>query len=53
MMLRYSLDRPQAADAIENAVAKVLETHRTPDIYEEGMTKVGCEEMGDLVCEML
>ena len=53
MMLRYSLDRPQAADAIENAVAKVLETHRTPDIYEEGITKVGCEEMGDLVCEML
>lgn len=53
MMLRYSLDRPQAADAIENAVAKVLETHRTPDIYEEGMTKVGCEKMGDLVCEML
>ena len=53
MMLRYSLDRPQAADAIENAVAKVLETHRTPDIYEEGMTKVGCEEMGDLVCKML
>ena len=53
MMLRYSLDRPQAADAIENAVAKVLETHRTPDIYEEGTTKVGCEEMGDLVCKML
>ena len=53
MMLRYSLDRPQAADAIENAVAKVLETYRTPDIYEEGMTKVGCEEMGDLVCKML
>lgn len=53
MMLRYSLERPQAADAIENAVAKVLETYRTPDIYEEGMTKVGCEEMGDLVCQML
>ncbi|MGN0490227.1 3-isopropylmalate dehydrogenase [Ruminococcus sp.] len=53
MMLRYSLDRPQAADAIENAVAKVLETYRTPDIYEDGMTKVGCEEMGDLVCQML
>ena len=53
MMLRYSLDRPQAADAIENAVAKVLETYRTPDIYEEGMTKVGCEEMGDHVCKML
>ena len=53
MMLRYSLNQSEAADAIESAVAKVLETHRTPDIYEEGMTKVGCEEMGDLVCNAL
>ncbi len=53
MMLRYSLDQYKAADAIEAAVAKVLETHRTPDIYEEGFTKVSCEEMGDLVCEAL
>lgn len=53
MMLRYSLDQYKAADAIEAAVAKVLETHRTPDIYEEGFTKVSCEEMGDLVCDAL
>lgn len=53
MMLRYSLDQQQAAKAIEAAVAKVLETYRTPDIYEEGFTKVGCEEMGDLVCAQL
>ncbi len=53
MMLRYSLGRSDAADAIEAAVAKVLETHRTPDIYEESMIKVGCDEMGDLVCSML
>ena len=53
MMLRYSLDQSEAADAIEAAVAKVLETHRTPDIYEEGLTKVSCEEMGNLVCEAL
>ncbi len=53
MMLRYSLDQSAAADAIEAAVAKVLETHRTPDIFEEGMTKVSCEEMGNLVCEAL
>lgn len=53
MMLRYSLNQSEAADAIESAVAKVLETHRTPDIYEEGMTKVSCEEMGDLVCNAL
>nr|WP_319487422.1 3-isopropylmalate dehydrogenase [uncultured Caproiciproducens sp.] len=53
MMLRYSLDEPQAAKAIEDAVANVLKTARTPDIYTEGMRKVTCEEMGDLVCELL
>lgn len=53
MMLRYSLSQPKAADAIEAAVAKVLETHRTPDIYEEGFIKVGTEEMGDFVCAAL
>lgn len=53
MMLRYSLNQGKAADAIEAAVAKVLETYRTPDIYEDGMTKVSCEEMGDLVCKAL
>ena len=53
MMLRYSLGQPEAAAAIEEAVAKVLENYRTPDIYEEGMKKVGCEEMGDLVCAQL
>lgn len=53
MMLRYSLDQSEAADAIEVAVSKVLETYRTPDIYEDGFTKVGCDEMGDRVCEAL
>lgn len=53
MMLRYSLNQSEAADAIEAAVAKVLETHRTPDIYEDGKIKVCCEEMGDLVCKAL
>ena len=47
MMLRYSLAQPEAA------VAKVLENNRTPDIYEEGMNKVTCEQMGDLVCAQL
>ena len=53
MMLRYSLNQPEAAVAIEEAVAKVLETYRTPDIFEEGLNKVSCEEMGDLVCAQL
>jgi len=53
MMLKYSLDQPEAAKAIEDAVAKALVTHRTTDIYTEGTTKVTCEQMGDLVCELL
>jgi 3-isopropylmalate dehydrogenase len=53
MMLKYSLDEPKAAQAIEDAVAEVLKTARTADIYTEGMKKVTCEEMGDIVCELL
>ena len=53
MMLRYSLEQPQAADAIENAVNEALKTHRTPDIYTEGTAKVSCKEMGDLVCSLI
>lgn len=53
MMLRYSLEEPAAAQAIEDAVASVLKTARTADIYTEGMKKVTCEEMGDLVCGLL
>lgn len=55
MMLRYSLGEPSAADAIEAAVAKALESARTPDIYteESGAEKVTCTEMGDIVAELL
>ncbi len=53
MMLRYSLDEGEAADAIENAVNEALKKYRTPDIYAEGMTKVSCTEMGDKVCEFI
>lgn len=53
MMLRYSLDEPQAADAIEKAVAEVLKTTRTPDIYTEGTKKVSTTEMGDAVCALI
>src|SRR5512145_477985 len=42
MMLRYSLDREQAAGRIEAAVRKVLARGlRTADIHEAGTTKVG------------
>lgn len=53
MMLRYSLDEPHAAKAIEDAVANVLKTARTPDIWTEGTKKVNSEEMGDLVCKII
>ena len=50
MMLRYSFDLDEAADAIENAVQVVLkEGYRTTDIMSEGMTLVGTDEMGDLI----
>lgn len=54
MMLKIALDMPEAANDIENAVAKVLsEGYRTGDIYTEGTKKVGTKEMGDLVLAAL
>lgn len=54
MMLRYSLGREDLAVKIENAVGKVLDQGlRTGDIYEDGMTKVTCSEMGDAVLAAL
>ena len=53
MMLKYSLGQPEASDLIETAVAQVLTQARTPDIYVEGMKKVSCSEMGDLVAELI
>ncbi len=53
MMLRYSLDEAAAADAIEAAVAEVLKTTRTPDIWTEGTKKVSTVEMGDAVCALI
>lgn len=52
MLLRYSFGMAQEADAIEKAVATVLEKgYRTPDIMETGMQQVGTKEMGDLVAQ--
>jgi len=52
MMLRYSLDLDQEADAVEAAVRQVLkEGYRTGDIMSEGCTLVGTVQMGSLVAE--
>ena len=54
MMLRFSLNQAEAADRIEAAVKKVLaQGLRTPDIYSEGTTKVGTQQMGDAVVKAL
>ena len=54
MMLRYSLERPEAAARIEQAVRKVLkEGLRTADIYTAGTRRVGTAEMGAAVLEAL
>lgn len=54
MMLRYSLDESAMADRIEKAVDKVLDQNlRTPDIYSDGMKKVGTAAMGDAVVAAL
>ena len=54
MMLRFSLNQPEAADRIETAVEKVLaQGLRTPDIYSDGTTKVGTVQMGDAVVNAL
>ncbi len=50
MMLRYSFDLLEEADAIEAAVKKVLDQGiRTIDIMSEGCTLVGTTEMGDAI----
>ena len=54
MMLRFSLQRPEAADRIESAVQHVLASGlRTADIWSEGTTRVGTREMGAAVVAAL
>ncbi|MGB1466294.1 MAG: 3-isopropylmalate dehydrogenase [Alcanivorax nanhaiticus] len=54
MLMRYSLERGDVADAIEAAVESVLDKGlRTADIHTEGTRKVGTEEMGSAVAEAL
>ena len=60
MMLRYSFDMAEEADAIERAVSAVLDAGwRTGDIMssdaEEAAAcrKVGCSRMGELIIEQI
>ena len=48
MMLRYSLNQPNAADYIESRVLQVLQQgDRTGDIMSKGMNLLGCGAMGE------
>ncbi len=52
MLLRYSLDLNEEADAVERAVQQVLtEGFRTADIMSEGCHQVSCSEMGTLIAQ--
>ena len=54
MLLRHSLDFGEAADAIEGAVADVLEAGiRTADIVLDKRRAVGTTDMGDAVVERI
>lgn len=50
MMLRYSFGMAKEADAIEAAVNKALDDgYRTGDIMQDGCTRLGCKEMGNVI----
>ena len=50
MMLRFSFDMAEEADAVEKAVSAYLDAgYRTADIMSDGMKLVGCKECGELI----
>lgn len=54
MMLRYSFDLDEEAEAIEQAIKQVLqEGYRTGDIMADGQKQVSCSQMGDIICEYI
>ena len=54
MMLEMSFGLVDEAKAINDAVDAVLDmNYRTPDIYSDGMKKVGCKEMAQLIASQI
>ena len=54
MLLKYSLGEDKLSNILEQAVSQVLtDGFRTKDIYSDGMTCVGTDEMGDAVIKTL
>ena len=54
MMLRYSFDMNDEADAVENAVRQTIrDGYRTGDIMSDGMKLRSCTEMGSKIAEYI
>jgi len=54
MLLRYSLNREDAAQAIESAIEKTLaDGWRTPDIFSDGFKKVGTNRVTEIICDFI
>lgn len=54
MMLRYSFDMATESDLVENAIKLALANgYRTGDIMQDGMEKLGTEEMGSEIIKGL
>lgn len=54
MLLRYSLNRDDAAQAIESAIEKTLaDGWRTPDIFSDGLKKVGTNRVTEIICDFI
>mgnify|MGYP006285768337 FL=1 len=48
-MLKYTYGLDEEAEAIDQAIAKVVKEHRTQDIMEKGKQPVSTKEIGDLI----
>ena len=55
MMLRYSLNEPKIADAIDNAIKKAMKDgYRTGDLAAyDCVSQVNCSKMGDIIADNL
>lgn len=54
MLLRFSFDLDQEANAVEEAVRQVLKDgYRTGDIMSEGCVRIGTAQMGDRIAERI
>lgn len=54
LMLQHTFDLLEPANAIRDAVEKVIaDGYRTAEIYTDGCTKVGTQEMGEAIAKAL